>query len=110
MHGNYLDYIPARCGTVICKDGGEGRIIVARENRGIFNRAAQLFLKKPEKSYIHLDELGSFVLLCMDGRRTIYEISALVRERFGQKAEPLFDRLVQYVRNLEACGVIELKQ
>lgn len=110
MKGNYLDFIPVRCGTVICTAGSDGHVTVVRENRGFFNMMAQRFFGKPEKTYIHLDELGSFVLLCMDGTRTVYEISCIVRERFGEKAEPLFDRLVQYVRSLEAGGIIELQQ
>jgi hypothetical protein len=45
----------------------------------------------------------------MDGKRTVYDISQLVKEEFGEKAEPLYNRLVQYVRNLESYGFIKLR-
>ena len=36
----------------------------------------------------------------MDGQRSIYEIGALVKEKFGEKAEPLYPRLAQYMKTL----------
>lgn len=42
----------------------------------------------------------------IDGARTIYDISELVHEHFGDKAEPLYKRLVQYFKTLESYGFI----
>ena len=36
----------------------------------------------------------------MDGKRTIYEISEMVREHFGDRAEPVVERLVKYFQIL----------
>ena len=55
-------------------------------------------------SYTHLD-----VYKRQDGTRTVYEIAELVKAEFGDKAEPLYDRLVQYIRNLEAYGFVEVQ-
>lgn len=69
-------------------------------NKGVFNKIAQVLFKKPKYSYIELDEFGSFVWEQMDGKKTIYEIGTLVKERFGDKAEPLYERLSQYIKIL----------
>ena len=47
-----------------------------------------------------LADFGSFVWQQMDGSRSIYEIGQLVKVQFGEKAEPLYDRLSQYFQTL----------
>ena len=53
--------------------------------------------------------MRNFVWPLIDGTRTVYEIAELVKAEFGDKAEPLYDRLVQYIRNLEAYGFVEVQ-
>lgn len=62
------------------------------ENKGAFNKVAQTLFNKPKVSQIHLDEMGNFIWPLMDGKRTVYDISQLVKEEFGEKAEPLYNR------------------
>ena len=76
----------------------------------MFHFLAQKILKKPKVSQIHLDEMGNFVWPLIDGTRTVYEIAQLVKEEFGEKAEPLYERLVQYIQNLENYGFIEVRE
>ena len=52
--------------------------------------------------------MGSFIWPLIDGKRTIYDIALLVKEKYGDKAEPLYNRLVQYMRNLEDYGFITI--
>ena len=85
-----------------------GEVTILIENTGLFNKIAQKLLKKPETTQIHLDEMGSFIWPLIDGKRSILDISVLVHEEFGEKAEPLYNRLVQYIRNLEAYEFIKL--
>lgn len=54
--------------------------------------------------------MGNFVWPLIDGTRTVYEIAQLVKEEFGEKAEPLYERLVQYIQNLENYGFIEVRE
>ena len=61
---------------------------------------AQILLGKPKVSRIELDDLGSFIWQEMDGVRTVYEIGSAVKGRFGKKAEPLYERLCEYIRIL----------
>lgn len=104
---NYLDYIPSHTGLKYETDT-DGTVTLFVENKGLFNKIAQLLFKKPKTSQIHLEYMGSFIWPLIDGKRTIYDIALLVKEQYGDKAEPLYNRLVQYMRNLEDYGFITM--
>ena len=86
---NYLDYVPKHNSLFECRENKKGRVEVKVHNKGIFNRIAQLIARKPRYSYIELDDFGTFVWHSIDGVRSIYDIGQLVKEHFGEKAEPL---------------------
>ena len=106
---NYLEKKP------ICKSGlnwskdENGNVTLEMENKGIANRIMQKLIKKPKISYIHLDEMGSFIWPLMDGEKDILEIGKFVEEHFGEKANPLYERLSQYFKTLEKYNFIEYK-
>lgn len=105
---NYLDYIPKHSEKYEWKADGKDGITIFVENKGVFHFLAQKFLGKPKVSQIQLEEMGSFIWLLIDGKRSIGEIGVLVKEHFGEHAEPLYSRLVQYIRNLEDYGFINV--
>lgn len=97
---NYLDYIPI-CAPEHTWDLDKKKLVVIHvQNKGFYNWLAQKFFKRPKVSHISLDEYGSFVWQQMDGKRTIYDISLLVKERFGNDAEPVYQRLAQFFQIL----------
>ena len=106
---NYLEKKP------ICKNGlnwskdENGNVTLEMENKGVANRIMQKLIKKPKTSYIHLDEMGSFIWPLMDGEKDILEIGKFVEEHFGEKANPLYERLSQYFKTLEKYNFIEYK-
>lgn len=106
---NYLDRIPIRAEIAWSKDES-GLVTLHIENKGAFNRIAQTLLKKPKTSYIHLDEIGSFVWPQLDGEKTILELGELVDEMFGEAARPLYERLAKYFQILESYDFVKFKQ
>ena len=44
---------------------------------------------------------------CVDGQRDIIGIGELVLERFGDAANPVYERLVKFFAMLENAGFIE---
>lgn len=108
VSGNYLDYIPVHDDACRFEINEKGNVTILLENKGAFHWVAQKLFHRPRISQIHLDEMGNFIWPLMDGERTIQDIALLVREAFGEKAEPLYDRLVQYMRNLESYGFVKL--
>ena len=105
---NYLEFVPVRKFERFTEENGV--ITLEIENKGVFNRVAQKLLKKPKISYIHLDEMGSFVWPLIDGERNITDIGVFVKEHFGEKAEPLYERLAKYFKVLESYDFVEFKK
>lgn len=106
---NYLDLIPYTNEKYSWNQDEEGNVTIYVENKGVFHRMAQLLLKKPKVSQVHLEGMGNYIYPLLDGTRTVYEIGMLVREHFGEKAEPLFERLVTYLRTLQSYDFIRMK-
>ena len=106
VSANYLEYVPAHKPEIKYEISEDKKVTLLQENTGLFNRIAQKLFKKPRISQIHLDEMGNFIWPLIDGKRNLIEISELVHEEFGDKAEPLYNRLVQYIKTLEAYGFI----
>lgn len=107
---NYLDFIPEHNDKFKWDIDEEGKVTIFVENKGFFNKIFQALLKKPKVSQIHLDEMGNFIWPLIDGKKTIYDISVYVKEEFGDKAEPLYNRLIQYMYNLESYEFIKINK
>ncbi len=106
---NYLEKIPVRSENLPWKTDDNGLITVEVENKGVMNKIAQKFFKKPRISYIHLDKNGSFVWPLIDGEKNILEIGKYVEKEFGEEANPLYERLAQFFRILENNNFIYWK-
>ena len=102
---NYLERIPKRNKTISWSEK-DGAVSLEIENKGIMNRVMQLLFKKPKISYVHLDEMGSFVWPIIDGESDIIKIGEKVKAHFGENAEPLYERLVTFFNILESYGFI----
>ena len=107
---NYLERRPMRPERISWSADEKGIVTLDIENVGFFNRLAQKFFKKPPVSHIHLDEMGSFVWPLMDGETDIAALGVLVKEHFGDAAEPLYERLAKYFQILDSYSFVEWKE
>ena len=106
---NYVEKIPVRNEEIHWSVEDNGLVTLHMENKGIANRIAQKLIKKPKISHIHLDEMGSFIWLQIDGEKTVFDIGKPVEEHFGEKALPLYERLSMFIRTLETNGFVSCK-
>ncbi len=106
---NYLEKIPSHKQDIGWNTDGEGIVTLEIENKGFMNKLAQKLFKKPKISYIHLDELGSFVWPLIDGEKSILVIGEAVDAHFGEKAHPLYERLAKFFQILESYNFINMK-
>ena len=67
--------VPLRSESIDWSADGNGFVTITMENSGFFNKALQLLMNKPKRSFIHLDEKGSFFWLKADGSHTLEEIA-----------------------------------
>ena len=107
---NYLEKIPVQKESLNWSVNENGEVTLEIENKGLANKLFQLILKKPKVSFIHLDEMGNFIWPLIDGEKNVYCIGKLVKEHFGEKAEPLYERLAQYFYTLETYNFISWKE
>lgn len=105
---NLLEKIPFRNPNIVWNIVEE-KVTLEIENKGIANKIAQKLFKKPKVSFIHLDEMGSFLWPLFDGKTNILDLGKLVQEKFGENANPLYERLSKYISILKSYGFIDLK-
>ena len=103
---NYLDLIPEKSNSLKWHTDLKERVILEVENTGIMNKIAQSLFNKPRFTKVHLDANGSFIWPLIDGKRTVADIALLVKEQFGEAAEPLYPRIIKYFQIVESYHFI----
>lgn len=107
---NYLERRPMRPEQIQWSVDEEGLVTLDIENKGFFNRLAQKLFRRPKVSHIHLDRMGSFVWPLLDGEKDIVALGVLVKEHFGDEAEPLYERLAKYFQILDSYAFVTWKE
>ena len=102
----YLERRPMRRTGIVWSLEESGAVTLHLKNRGVFHRTAQLFFHRPRISHVKLDTLGSLVWTLADGERSILQLGVTIHERFGEQAEPLYERLTYFMHTLEDCRLI----
>lgn len=107
MNINYLDLIPVRASELRWHEDLKGRVILEVENTGCFNRIAQKLFNRPQYTKVHLDQQGTFIWPLIDGTRTVADIAQMVKDEFGETAEPLYPRIIKYFQIVESYHFIK---
>jgi hypothetical protein len=55
---------------------------------------------------LNLDDYGTFVWLALDGKKSVRELGVELKEKFGEKVEPLYPRLAHFLSLLERNKLI----
>jgi len=82
------------------------QIIVPRDQ--LLDRLVRLFRKTPRTIRIHLDLQGRFVWNAIDGKRCIRDIGRMMEAEFGEKAKPVYEKLITFIRILKNNSFISL--
>jgi hypothetical protein len=98
---NYLDYIPKKSDKIQWRESEKGLIKIIKPRNSLMDKIIRKLFLTPDKFVIDLDEMGSFICRHIDGKRNIYEISQLVKDEFKESAEPLYERLIEYMNILK---------
>lgn len=104
---NYLTYIPVLNNEHDWRVEDE-IVTVDFVNKGFYNKIAQKVFKSSKVSHIELDEFGSYVWQQVDGEKDILQIADLVKDKFGAKVEPLYERICKYFGVLENENFVKL--
>jgi hypothetical protein len=104
---NLLELIPIRCvGYELREDGTVSLLIPRFKNKFLLN-----FLPKTKSPFvkINLDQYGTGFWQTLDDKRNVEEIGSILKEKFGDAIEPVFERLNIFIFQLRRQGFIELK-
>lgn len=101
---NFLTYIPYKKHKTW--EERKGKVFLIFHHDKMVEKFFRWLVKKPYVSDIELDNLGSKVWKLIDGKNTIYDIGQELIYCFGDKCEPVYDRLIMYLRYLNKRGWI----
>lgn len=105
---NYLDQIPKKSNHIQWEEKEDGLVQLIIYRDSLLDRAVRKLLFTPDRFVIDLDGMGSFIWKQIDGKKTIYEIAQLVKAKYQDEAEPLYDRLIHYINILKNNKFIDL--
>ncbi len=101
---NLLELSPLRTASW-SEDAGRVVVEIPAPSRPWRAPLAWLSSKMSSKR-VRLDEVGSLAWTLLDGRRTVGEVAAALRERFGDRVEPAEERLGTLLRSLHRGGLV----
>ena len=103
---NLLDMIPEQKCGFRDRDDGTVDVLVPRFGNDWFGRILKRYVKDKPIS-LHLDDIGTAVWRLCDGRRSVYEIGGSLKEEFGDRIEPVYDRLGMFLHQAKKAGIID---
>lgn len=110
MKNKHLDFVPVKSDRVSWCCNESGSVTLKVKNRGICNCICQKIFSSPKTSRIALDNIGSYVWLLIDGRRTVLEIGSEIDNNIGMDAYPVYERLIKYMGVLKDNKMIKLRK
>lgn len=89
--------------------GTDGMVtILEKQDHMVQKFFRKLKLSIPEYKKTSLDEYGSCAFLLIDGRRSVRDIGENLEAKYGDKAHPLYERLLLFLNHIEVnCHYIE---
>lgn len=82
--------------------------LLLMQNHPIQRLFRKLRFKIPQYKRIKLDALGSFVFTRINGRLSVKALGELVEAEFGDKAQPIYQRLLTFLNYMSShCHYIK---
>jgi hypothetical protein len=103
---NLYEMIPRRRREFRELGDGTVEILMPRYGENAFARVLKTVLNnKPVR--VQLDDVGACVWRLCDGKRTVLDIGEALHEEYGDRIEPLYDRLHQFLEQMRRSEMIE---
>ena len=106
---NYLDVTPFRVHKEEIDENGLVTIIVPKFKRQ-FAKNYLNRIGKPQEIKIKLDEFGSGAWLLLNGKQNVAVICKKLTDKFGEKIQPVEERLTRFLTNLYLQGFISFNE
>lgn len=103
---NFFDLIPERNCNFVKLENGLIAVMKPKFQNRLLVKYLIPRLKKPFIT-IHLDEIGSHIWQNCDGQKTIKQITERLRADFGEKVDPVSDRVILFFQKLYNLQLIK---
>lgn len=88
-------------------NGGIITVLFKKEKLGFIERT--FFKKQTEKPYkIDLDEIGSFIWLQIDGKKSVGVITEMAKNQFHNKIDPAEERVELFINQMHRNKLVSL--
>lgn len=106
---NYLELTPKRIYNHEIEDSGKVSVLVPKFKNKFLVNVLMSRLKSP---YIKakLDDFGSLTWMEMDGTKNVQSISQSLTLKFGEKVQPVNERLTKFLTQLYQYNFITFKE
>jgi hypothetical protein len=105
---NFLLYIPNKKHTTFEEKKGKVKLIFYHDKA--IEKFSRWLVKKPRVSDVELDEIGSTTWNLIDGKKSVYDISLKLYEKYGERCNPNNNSLVMYLRYMNRKGWISFEK
>ena len=97
---NFLEYIPITNFKWRISEE-TNKVVVERPkfDNAILKKYLLPYFKK-QNFDVKLDDFGSFVWQKIDGEKNIYQIALELDKEFGEKVQPVYERLSEFIKHL----------
>lgn len=98
---NFLELVPKKNKKYEYEINNEGLVQILILRDSFLEKAVRMFFNTPKVMKIDLDPYGSFVWNTIDDTKNIEEIGHALQKEFGEKIDPLYERLGTYINILK---------
>ena len=105
---NFLLYIPDKKHKKY--ETRNGKVFLIFHHDKPIEKLMRWLIKKPYISDIELDTMGSRVWELINGQNTVYDIGQQLIKVYSKECEPVYDRLILYIRYLIKKGWISFER
>lgn len=106
---NYLELTPYRLHSEEKDENGLITILVPKFTNNFAKRLLEPTLKSKYMK-IKLDELGSEAWKNTDGKKKVYQIANILTAKFGQRIQPVEERLTKFFTGLYLQNIISFNE
>jgi len=105
---NLYEMIPVHRRDSEVRDDGMVDVLIPRYGEGRIGRLLRsVFTNTPVR--VHLDEIGTSVWKLCDGRHSVHDIGQTLQGQFGERIEPVYDLLEQFLVQMKRSELIDWK-
>lgn len=106
---NYLELHPVRLQKEEIDDENLVTILIPKFKNPVLVKYLVPKIKSPDIK-LKLDELGSAAWLLMDGKKNVALVASLLTEKFGDKIQPVNERLTKFLTGLYEQRLITFQE